>query len=112
MFASFAILVDPLAIVSQFAVNPPWHQCKSVPWQASNLQFSLQAQWHIGMMEFCVTPMLAKKGGAYHSSLHFSWAWELAIFFGECVSLISAKYHLFIFPLTLTLTLADHCCHP
>ncbi len=52
-----------------------------------------------------------EKGDAYHPSLHFSWAWGLAIFVGECVSLIRAEYHLFIFPLTLTLTLDDHCCH-
>ncbi len=53
-----------------------------------------------------------EKGGAYHSSLHFSWVLYLAIYFGECVSLISTKYHLFIFPLTLTLILADYCHHP
>jgi len=44
-----------------------------------------------------------EKGGAYLSSLHFSWAWVLAIFFSKCVSLISPdqrQYHLFIFPST------------
>ncbi len=35
--------------------------------------------------------------GAYHSSLHFSWAWGLAVFFGDCVSLISTKYHMNIY---------------
>ncbi len=53
-----------------------------------------------------------EKVGAFLSSLHLSWAWGLAIFFGECVSLISAEYHLVIFPSTLTLTLADHHPHP
>ncbi len=53
-----------------------------------------------------------EKGGAYHSSLHFSWAWGLAIFDGKCVSLISAEYHLFFSQSTLTITLADHCRHP
>jgi hypothetical protein len=36
-----------------------------------------------------------EKRGAYHSSVHLTWAWGLALFVG-CVSLISAKYHLFI----------------
>ncbi len=49
--------------VSQL-VNPPWHPYKSAPHQASNLQFPLQAHWHIGMMEWhlCVVPKLAGEG--------------------------------------------------
>ncbi len=45
-------------------VNPPLHPCKKVPWQASNLQFPLQAHWHIRMMEWqlCVLPLLAREG--------------------------------------------------
>ncbi len=48
--------------VSQL-VNPPWHPCKSAPWQASNLQFPLQAHWHIGMMQWHlhVVPMSARE---------------------------------------------------
>ncbi len=44
-------------------VNPPWHPCKSAPWQASNLQFLLQARWLVGMMEWHLlfTPMLARE---------------------------------------------------
>ncbi len=38
------------------------------------------------------------KGGAYHSSFQFSWPYKSAVFVGECVSLISAKYNLF-FPI-------------
>ncbi len=53
-----------------------------------------------------------KKGDTYHSSLHLFLVWGSAIFFGECVSLISAKNHLFIFSSTLTLMLADCCRHP
>ncbi len=49
-----------------------------------------------------------EKGGAYHSSLHFSWIWVPATLFGECVSFISTEYQFFIFPSTLTLMLADH----
>ncbi len=58
--------------------------------------------WHL-----CVTPILAREGRCISilPSLFLG-------FFGECVSLISTEYHLFIFPSTLTLTLADHCCHP
>jgi hypothetical protein len=45
-------------------VNPPWHPCKSVPQQASNFQFPLQAHWHIGMMQrhLRVVPVLARQG--------------------------------------------------
>ena len=44
-------------------VNPPSHPCISAPWQASNLQFPLQAHWLVGMMEWhlLVTPMLARE---------------------------------------------------
>ncbi len=70
------------------------------------------ACWHIRMIEWllCVTPMLAReKRGAFHSSLYFSWAWGLAFFFGECVSLISAKYHhLFFFINFDSNAIADH----
>ncbi len=91
-------------------VDLPWQPCKSTPQQASNLQFPLQVHWHIGMMEchLCFTQMLARED----SSLHFSWVWGSAVFFGECVSLISAAYHIFIFPSILTLVLADDCRHP
>ena len=52
-------------IVASQLVSPPWHPCKSTPWQASDLQFHLHARWHIiGMTEWhlCVTPMLPRKG--------------------------------------------------
>jgi hypothetical protein len=113
-----------------FASQLAWHPCKSVPWQAFDSQFPLQACWHIRMMEWHlrVTPMLVREGRCISPtewwngtfvvlqfisilpSLFLGMGFE--IFFGECVFLISAKYQLFIFPSTLMLTLADHCCHP
>jgi hypothetical protein len=82
----------------------------------ASIQFAISsagalAHWNDGDTFFLLQCWL-EKIGAYHSSLYFSWAGGSAIFFGEGVSLISTKYHLFIFPSTLTLTLADHCRHP
>ncbi len=97
--------------------------------QLMNLPYSTHAKRRLGKHSICIffcrcigssewwngTFVLfycwLEKGGAHHSSLPFSWAYDSAIFVGECVSLISAEYHFFIFQLTLTQTLADHCCH-